>query len=97
MSLEDWVSSNGREVVICTDEYANEGRFILGTTPSGKAQQANCTTKLKTSSTNVRCFVVATKPMNKGDILYMYYGPGYDTLAEQFAYKKNIVDIWPEL
>jgi hypothetical protein len=97
MSFEDWATSKGREVVICTDKYANEGRFILGTTPSGKEHQANCTTKLITNSATVRCFVVAIKTLNKGDIMYMYYGPGYDTLAEQFSYKKNITDIWPEL
>ena len=74
---------DGNLWTICSSIYANEARFIAGT-PYNKSRYANCVAKKLLVNGTPWLFIVSSKRINKGDILYIDYGSGYETKESIF-------------
>lgn len=86
---------SNQEVVVSTEHFANEGRFILGIHPDN-ARSSNCKLIVCSLQGSLRCFVVATKSINKLALLYLDYGVEHPRTSAAFCYYfRSLFDIFP--
>lgn len=86
------VDRKQKEVVIVTDTYANEGRFVSDVSKR-HLDKTNRAFDLYVVNGVIKCLILLTNDVIEGEIFYAYYGKEYETVAKNFVYYRTYAEL----